>query len=94
MYRLITNYRNKEAQEAQEVVTPPELVKDIYKHLGLKNFNGDVLDPCVGPGALIKPFLTDLNFKTLTLCDIQKIHITNLKTQGFKEKKNQRLEVW
>ncbi len=76
-------YRDQDAQDNQEVVTPPELMERIYSFLSPEDFQGkDVLDPCVGPGALIEPILEDLRqggdglgVKSLTVMDIQPLHI-------------------
>ena len=78
-------YRDSEAQKHQEVVTPPGLVERIYSFLHEDDFKGkDILDPCVGPGALIEPVIEDirtggngLDIKSLTVMDIQPIHIEN-----------------
>jgi len=79
-------YRDKEAQKHQEVATPTELVEHIYSFLSEDDFKGkDILDPCVGPGALIKPIIEDIkagdgfNAKSLTVMDIQPLHIDNFK---------------
>jgi len=81
------HYRNKEAQDNQEVVTPPELVEKIYGYLSEDELKGDILDPCVGPGALVEPLLANPIFKTLTMLDIQECHIEALKEKfpAYKE---------
>ena len=71
------HYRNEEAQKHQEVVTPPELVQRIYSFLSEEDLSGDILDPCVGPGALIEPLLENPKFRSLTVIDIQEEHIRN-----------------
>ena len=78
------DYRDEAAEENQEVVTPPELVERIFSFLSPEDFEGkDVLDPCVGPGALIQPILDDLKegdglgVKSLTVMDIQPMHVEN-----------------
>ena len=81
-------YRDEEAQKHQEVETPPELVERIYSFLSEDDFKGkDILDPCVGPGALIEPIIEDIkaggdgfNARSLTVMDIQPLHIENFKT--------------
>ena len=83
--KIKAKYRNEEAQKHQEVVTPPELVERIYSFLDEDDFKDkDILDPCVGPGALIEPIIEDirvggngLNANSLTVMDIQPIHIEN-----------------
>ncbi len=85
--KIKDHYRDKDAQDHQEVVTPPELVDHIYNFLSKEDFHGkDILDPCVGPGALIEPILkdlenggNDLGLKSLTVMDIQPLHIDNFK---------------
>lgn len=77
-------YRDKKALDNQEVVTPPELLRSIYKHLRPQDMHGDILDPCVGPGAMAIPFIKFA--KTLTVCDIQEMHVENFK-KIYKEKK-------
>ena len=82
-YKL--HYRDKDAQDNQEVVTPPGLVKRIYSFLSEDDFKGkDILDPCVGPGALIDPIIEDirtggngLDINSLIVMDIQPMHIEN-----------------
>ena len=76
-------YRDQDAQDNQEVVTPKELVDHIYSFLDEEDFRGkDILDPCVGPGALIEPLMEnakELQWKSLTIMDIQELHIKNFK---------------
>ncbi len=69
----IDNYRDDEAYDHQEVVTPPELVELIYSYLDEEDFDGEILDPCVGPGAMSIPLLRKKG--NLTVCDIQSLHI-------------------
>ena len=65
-------YRDQNACDNQEVLTPDSLVTLIYSYIDFTDIK-TVLDPCVGPGAMVKPFIdTDMD---LTLCDIQEIHI-------------------
>ena len=65
-------YRDQDACDNQEVLTPATLVNLIYSYIDLTKIN-KVLDPCVGPGAMIEPFIdTDID---LTIIDIQEIHI-------------------
>ncbi len=70
----VESYRDEDAFHHQEVVTPTELVNLIYSYLKNEDFNGEVLDPCVGPGAMSIPLIGKCN---LTVCDIQKVHINN-----------------
>ena len=92
-------YSDLDAQQHQEVVTPPELVEEIYKQLDPKDFK-NVLDPCVGPGALSMPMLVgDVPFETLTLLDIQERHIRKLQEehpeyQPSKIKPLDNLDAW
>ena len=79
MAKVKDKYRDIQAQKHQEVVTPPELVDHIYSFLSDDDFKGDVLEPCVGPLALIEPILKDPQFKSLTVMDIQKRHIDDFK---------------
>jgi hypothetical protein len=84
--RLKSHYRDEEAQKHQEVVTPPELVEHIYSFLEEKDFkNKDILEPCVGPGALIEPIIDNMQhcdnsfgINSLTIMDIQPIHVENI----------------
>ncbi len=82
-------YRDQDAQDNQEVVTPKELVDHIYSFLDKEDFEGkDILDPCVGPGALIEPILANREEwqpKSLTVMDIQACHIDAIKEE-FKGK--------
>ena len=72
-------YRHADAQKHQEIITPPELVEHIYSFLDLEEMKDkDILDPCVGPGALIEPILENKIPCNLTILDIQKEHIENL----------------
>jgi predicted RNA methylase len=67
-----------DARIHQEVVTPTELMERILSFIYSDDINDkDVLDPCVGPGAMIKPVIEKYNPKSVTVCDIQKIHIDN-----------------
>ena len=68
-------YRDQDAVDNQEVTTPKFLVDRIYSFLSPKDLSGDILDPCVGPGALVTPLLENPVFASITLCDIQEIHI-------------------
>ncbi len=70
----IDNYRHQEALDNQEVVTPRELVDYILSHLSDEDFDGDIMDPCIGPGALSLPILSK-NFRSFTVCDIQDEHL-------------------
>ncbi len=70
----IDTYRDQDAYDNQEVVTPPELVEEMYSYLEERDFLGDIMDPCVGPGAMSIPLL-DKNYNSLTVCDIQKMHV-------------------
>ncbi len=74
--KKLKRYRHQEALDNQEVVTPPELVDFIFSHLKEEDFTGDILDPCVGPGALVIPLLGK-NYKSLTVCDIQREHLVD-----------------
>ncbi len=80
---LKEQYRDQDAQDNQEVVTPKELVDHIYSFLNKEDFEGkDILDPCVGPGALIEPILANREEwqpKSLTVMDIQEVHINDFK---------------
>jgi hypothetical protein len=80
----IENYRDQDALDNQEVVTPTKLVEIIHKYLTDEDFEGDIQDSCVGPGALGLSMI-DKNYKSLTLCDIQQIHIDNLEIMFKKE---------
>jgi ubiquinone/menaquinone biosynthesis C-methylase UbiE len=66
----------------QEVLTPPELLKEIYKHLKPEDLKGNILDPCVGTGNMIKPFLNLMakgkGPKSVTMVDIQEDHCEDL----------------
>ena len=74
-------YKDLEAQKHQEVVTPPELVEEIYSYLEPEDFK-NVLDPCVGPAALSMPMLNgDVHVDSLTLLDIQDRHIQKLQEE-------------
>jgi len=80
---MAKNYRHAEAKKHQEVVTPIELLKEIYKHLKAEDFKDkDILDPCVGPGAMSIPFMKLMakggGPKSITVCDIQQEHIDNI----------------
>jgi hypothetical protein len=93
MAKTKNKYRDDDAKKHQEVVTPPELVKRIYSFLDSeKDFYGkDILDPCVGPGALVEPLLEnahDWKWKSLTVMDIQELHIKGFKEGLQKYKKN------
>ncbi len=85
MSKKSDKYRDQDAQDNQEVVTPPELVARIYSFLNEDDFKGkDILEPCVGPGALLQPILDDiedggdgLGIKSLTVMDIQPLHVDN-----------------
>ncbi len=87
-------YRDQDAQDHQEVVTPPELVDRIYSFLEVEDFEGkDLLEPCVGPGALLRPIIDDiaeggdaLGLNSLTVMDIQGMHITKFKQDIIKAK--------
>jgi hypothetical protein len=79
MKKVKDKYRDEHAQKHQEVVTPPELVEHIYSFLSEEDLKGDILDPCVGPGALIDPLLENPQFESLTVMDIQKRHIDEFK---------------
>jgi hypothetical protein len=83
MAKVKDKYRDEDAKKNQEVVTPPDLVDHIYSFLSEDDFKGkDILDPCVGPGALIEPILKkayDWKWRSLTVMDIQKLHIENFK---------------
>ncbi len=78
-------YRDQEAQDNQEVVTPPGLVEHIYKkclEIDPDMFKGKVLDPAVGPGALVHPLIEkhqELGITELTVMDIQEKHIKDFK---------------
>ena len=79
----MAKYRDKEAKDNQEVHTPPELLKEIYSYLDKEDFlDKDILDPCVGPGAMSIPFIRQMaknkGPKSVTVCDIQEIHIKNM----------------
>ncbi len=86
-------YRDQEAQDAQEVVTPKELVDHIFSFLEEDDFKDkDILDPCVGPGALIEPILKnriEWQPRSLTVMDIQGLHIDNFKERLKKLKEEQ-----
>ncbi len=86
---LKDQYRDMDAQESQEVITPKELVDHIYSFLNKEDFEGkDILDPCVGPGALIEPIMENREEwkpKSLTVMDIQKIHIKDF-VEKYKKK--------
>ena len=69
-------YRDDEAKKHQEVVTPACLVEYLYSLLTEEDLKGDILDPCVGPGALIQPLLDNPRYKSLTCIDIQDVHIS------------------
>ncbi len=71
-------YSSDLAQEHQEIHTPKELIDRIKMFVSEDDFAGDVLDPCVGPGACTFPFM-EYGFKTFTVCDIQTEHIENMK---------------
>ncbi len=77
------HYRDQDAQDNQEVVTPKELVDHIYSFLNEEDFRGkDILDPCVGPGALIEPIMENREKwhpTSLTVMDIQELHIKNFR---------------
>jgi len=73
----MAEYRSNDAKKYQEVITPPELVAKIMSHLKPEDLTGDILDPCVGPGAMIEPFLKTAS--KITVMDIQKEHIDNFK---------------
>ena len=97
------HYRNEEAQKHQEVVTPPELVQRIYSFLSEEDLSGDILDPCVGPGALVEPLIENPKFRSLTVCDIQEEHIHNFvervekigfTVQEMETKQKSILDVW
>jgi hypothetical protein len=79
MKKVKDKYRDEHAQKHQEVVTPPELVEHIYSFLSEEDLKGDILDPCVGPCALIEPLLENPQFESLTVVDIQKRHIDEFK---------------
>ncbi len=91
-----THYRDEEAEKYQEVVTPPELVQDIYDKLGPDFFKGKtVIDPCVGPGALLKPLLDDpakYQAAEIKAYDIQPIHIEKFASDIILHKYNDNLE--
>ena len=78
-----SHYRDQSAQKHQEVVTPPELIKHIYGFLNKEDFKDkDILDPCVGPGALVHPLIEkhqELGITELTVMDIQEKHIKDFK---------------
>jgi type I restriction-modification system DNA methylase subunit len=75
----MSKYRDEHAKKHQEVVTPPELVEHIYSYLTDDDLKGDILDPCVGPGALIQPLLENPKYTSLTVLDIQSTHINKYK---------------
>jgi type I restriction-modification system DNA methylase subunit len=92
MAKVKDKYRDEHAQKHQEVVTPPELVEHIYSFLDPeKDFKGkDILDPCVGPGALVEPLLKnahDWKWRSLTVMDIQELHINEFKENLSKYRK-------
>ncbi len=74
----VTTFRHQEARDNQEVVTPPDLVGLIYSYLEPEDFEGDILDPCVGPGAMSLPIIKENKYKSFTMSDIQSEHIENL----------------
>ncbi len=96
MAKLKDHYRDEKAQEHQEVVTPPELVKDIYDKLGPDFFRGkSIMDPCVGPGALLKPLFDDwekYDVASIEAYDIQPQHIENFTKRVIKFKYDDNVE--
>ncbi len=93
---MIEHYRDKEAEKHQEVVTPPELVQDIFNKLGPGFFKGKVvIDPCVGPGALLKPLLDESEkylVKEIKAYDIQPTHIENFAANIIRHQFDDNLE--
>ncbi len=87
MKKVKEHYRDEEAQEYQEIVTPPELVDYLWSLIDKEDLKGaNILDPCVGPGALIEPILEDFReggdgfgINSLTVMDIQPTHIESFK---------------
>ncbi len=96
MAKLKDHYRDEEAEKHQEVVTPPELVKDLYDKLGPDFFKGKtVIDPCVGPGALLAPLLNNpdkYQIDGIKAYDIQPLHIENFAARIIKFKYDDDIE--
>ncbi len=93
---MIEHYKTKEQKKYQEVVTPPELVAYIYEQLGADFFKGKVvIDPCVGPGALLKPLLNEPDkymVKEIKAFDIQPLHIEKFAEDIIRFKYDDNLE--
>ncbi len=85
--RHYKKYKNEDQKEHQEIVTPAELLEELYRYINPDNLT-DILDPCVGPGAMVKPFLEDSRVKKLTVYDIQEIHIKNFPINEKEENEN------
>ena len=85
--RSFQNYEGKDEQSIihQEIETPLELVDELLSYVPEENFK-DVLDPCVGPGNMIKSIVENKKYSSLTVYDLQKrwTETDLVKHQGIK----------
>jgi len=80
MGKKVKSFRNYEGKDAealkhQEIETPLRLVDELMEYIDPKNFD-KVLDPCVGPGNMVKRIIEEELANVLTLSDIQEKHVT------------------